>query len=72
MQRSVEKKGDCTNVVSGKNIKDGPMDEDFGIFLSGEIKNSAMSADSAVLSQSALPRTDHIFPTPQVSWLTGR
>ena len=47
----VEKKGDCTNVVSGKNIKDGPMD--FMIFLSGEIKNSAMSADSVVPCLSA-------------------
>ena len=60
MLKIVEKEGDYTNVVSGKNIKDGPMDEYFMIFLSGEIKNSAMSADSVVPCLSAPTRMELI------------
>ena len=58
--RPVEKGEDCINVVSGENIEyqDGLFLKNKVSFLSGETKNSAMSAGFAVLYLSAPTRVE--------------
>ena len=59
--RSVEKEEDCINVASGKTMIDkDKMEEYFVGFLSGETTLFAMSADFAVLCQSAPTRMELI------------
>ena len=58
--RPVEKGEDCINVVSGENNKyqDGIFLKNKVYFLSGETKNSAMSAGFAVLCLSAQTKVE--------------
>ena len=56
--RDAEKKVDSINAVSGKTLKDH-IEEYFEIFLSGEIKNFATSADFVVPFLFVPTRMEH-------------
>ena len=57
---SVEMEEDCINAASGNHIIRNKMEENFAIFLPGETKFFAMSADFAAPCQSAPTKTERI------------
>ena len=68
LPRSVEKEEDCINVASGKTMIDkDKMEEYFVGFLPGETMPFAMSADFAVLCQSAPTRMELISEILQIN-----
>ena len=58
--RSVEMEEDCINAASGNHIIRNKMEENFAIFLPGETKCFAMSADFAAPCQSAPTKMERI------------
>ena len=59
--RSVETTVGCINAVSGKTIIKDEIEDNFEIFISGEIKYFAMSVDFAALCLFVPIGMEHIF-----------